>query len=222
MLSHFFLILILVFVFVSIGSECNISCYHISWFQSLYLFVYNLDTCYMRLSYIYFYYFSLFEDLFKCKLWESVWIINLLVLCHNFIDMVDTKDQNDFNFPNLEGRPKRRRQTKIKHLLKRSTEDKIIVEYNQYEVPIGNRANDRRSYISVLVRDNISILYEERRHVSLEIKEIFWDLLRVIYYFLFNFMVLFNFSFYININTTYYIVLQTKFIIDMRSINHVI
>ncbi|KAL9437117.1 hypothetical protein AB3S75_023038 [Citrus x aurantiifolia] len=89
--------------------------------------------------------------------------------------MVDIEEQNETKFSDLDGRPKRRKQTKEKHLLKRSTDDKLIVQYNQYEVPIGDETNDLRSYIGVLVRDNISILYDDWRRVPLEIKDKLWD-----------------------------------------------
>ena len=103
--------------------------------------------------------------------------------------MADIEEQNKINFSNLDGRPKRRKQTKKKHLLKRSADDKVIVQYNQYGVPIGDGANDLRSYIDVLVRDSISILYDDWRRVPLEIKDKLWDHLQVIYHFLFTFVV---------------------------------
>ncbi|KAL9417273.1 hypothetical protein AB3S75_040284 [Citrus x aurantiifolia] len=105
--------------------------------------------------------------------------------------MADTEEQNE-TFFNLDGRPKRRKQTKKKHLLKRSAGDKVIVEYNQYGVPVGDGANDLRSYIGVLVRDSISILYDDWRRAPLEIKDKLWDHL------------------------------QTKFVLDMRSKKHVV
>ncbi|GAY69109.1 hypothetical protein CUMW_269490 [Citrus unshiu] len=88
--------------------------------------------------------------------------------------MADIEEQNE-TFFNLDERPKRRKQTKKKHLLKRSVDDKVIVEYNQYGVPVGDGANDLRSYIGVLVRDSISILYDDWRRVPLEIKDKLWD-----------------------------------------------
>ena len=102
--------------------------------------------------------------------------------------MADIEEQNE-TFFNLDGRPKRRKQTKKKHLLKRSVDDKVIVEYNQYGVPVGDGANDLRSYIGVLVRDSISILYDDWRRVPLEIKDKLWDHLQVICHFLFTFVV---------------------------------
>ncbi|GAY60398.1 hypothetical protein CUMW_201720 [Citrus unshiu] len=65
--------------------------------------------------------------------------------------MVDIVEQNETKFSDLDGRLKRRKQTKEKHLLKRSTDDMLIMQYNQYEVPIGDGMNDLRSYIGVLV-----------------------------------------------------------------------
>ncbi|KAL9453499.1 hypothetical protein AB3S75_009159 [Citrus x aurantiifolia] len=106
--------------------------------------------------------------------------------------MADIEEQNETKFSNLDGRPKRRNQTKKKHLLKRSVDDKVIVQYNHYGVPVGDGANDFRSYIGVLVRDNVSILYDDWQCVPLEIKDKFWDHL------------------------------QTKFELDIRSKKHVV
>ena len=103
--------------------------------------------------------------------------------------MVDIVEQNETKFSDLDGRLKRRKQTKEKHLLKRSTDDMLIMQYNQYEVPIGDGMNDLRSYIGVLVRDNISILYDDWRLVPLEIKDKLWDHLQVIFHFLLTFVV---------------------------------
>ncbi|GAY59048.1 hypothetical protein CUMW_191590 [Citrus unshiu] len=93
--------------------------------------------------------------------------------------MADIEEQNKTKFSDLDGRPKRRKQTKKKHLLKRSVDDKVIVQYNQYGVPVGEGANDLRSYIDVLVRDSISILYDDWRRAPLEIKDKLWDRLQV-------------------------------------------
>ncbi|GAY60797.1 hypothetical protein CUMW_204870, partial [Citrus unshiu] len=92
--------------------------------------------------------------------------------------MDDIEEQNETKFSDFDGRPKRRKQTKKKHLLKRSTDDKVIMQYNQYGVPVVDGANDLRSYIGVLVRDNISILYDDWRRVPLEIKDKLWDYLQ--------------------------------------------
>ncbi|GAY48980.1 hypothetical protein CUMW_115770 [Citrus unshiu] len=89
--------------------------------------------------------------------------------------MADIEEQNETKFSDLDGRPKRRKQTKKKHLLKRLADDKVILQHNQYGAPIGDGANDLRSYIGVLVRDNISILFDDWRHVPLEIKDKLWD-----------------------------------------------
>ncbi|KDO56398.1 hypothetical protein CISIN_1g043500mg, partial [Citrus sinensis] len=94
--------------------------------------------------------------------------------------MADIEEQNKTKFSDLDGRPKRRKQTKKKHLLKRSADDKVIVQYNQYGVPVGDGANDLRSYIDVLVRDSISILYDDWRRAPLEIKDKLWDHLQFI------------------------------------------
>ena len=65
--------------------------------------------------------------------------------------MTDIEEQNETNFLDLDWRPKRRKEIKKKHLLKRSADDMVIVQYNQYGVPVGDGANDLRSYIGVLV-----------------------------------------------------------------------
>ena len=69
--------------------------------------------------------------------------------------------------------------------MKLTPDNKIIVEYNDYGIPIGEGGIELRSYIGVVVRDNISILYDYWRRVPLEIKEILWDHVLVIYDFLF-------------------------------------
>ena len=50
--------------------------------------------------------------------------------------------------------------TKKKHLMKLTPDNKIIVEYNDYGIPNEEGANELWSYISVVVRDNVSILYD--------------------------------------------------------------
>ncbi|KDO43780.1 hypothetical protein CISIN_1g043991mg, partial [Citrus sinensis] len=96
--------------------------------------------------------------------------------------MADIEEQNETKFSNLDGRPKRRK----------SVDHKVIVQYNHYGVPVGDGANDFRSYIGVLVRDNVSILYDDWQHVPLKIKDKLWDHL------------------------------QTKFELDIRSKKHVV
>ncbi|GAY68462.1 hypothetical protein CUMW_264310, partial [Citrus unshiu] len=59
----------------------------------------------------------------------------------------------EFTLPELDGRPRRRKQTKKK---------------------VGKGRNDLRSYIGVIVRETISILLDHWRCVPLEMKETLW------------------------------------------------
>ena len=45
--------------------------------------------------------------------------------------------------------------------MKLSLDNKIIVEYDDYRIPVAERAIELRSYISVVIRDNVSILYDD-------------------------------------------------------------
>ena len=69
--------------------------------------------------------------------------------------------------------------------MKLTPDNKIIVKYNDYGNPVGEGGAKLRSYIGVVVKDNVSILYDDWRHVHLEIKEKIWDHVLVIYDFLF-------------------------------------
>ena len=89
--------------------------------------------------------------------------------------MADIEVQNETKCSDLDGRLKGRKQTKRKHLLKRSADNNVIMQYKQYGVPVGDGANDLKSYIGVLIRDNISILYDDWQRVPLEIKDKLWD-----------------------------------------------
>ena len=65
--------------------------------------------------------------------------------------------------------------------MKLTPDNKIIVEYNDYGIPVGEGGIELRSYIGVVVRDNVSILYDDWRRVPLETKEKLWDHVLVIY-----------------------------------------
>ena len=70
--------------------------------------------------------------------------------------------QNDeFTLSKLEGRPRKRKQTKKKGLQKEEFSNEALVEYNSYGVSVGNGRNDLRSYIGVIVRETISILLND-------------------------------------------------------------
>ena len=69
--------------------------------------------------------------------------------------------------------------------MKLTPDNKIIVEYNDYGIPVGEGGTELRSYIGVVVRDNVSILYDDWRRVPLAIKEKLWDHALVIDDFLF-------------------------------------
>ena len=70
--------------------------------------------------------------------------------------------QNDvFTLLELEGRPRRRKQTNKKGLQKQEVSHEAAIEYNSYGVPVGKGRNDLRSYIGVIVRETISILLDD-------------------------------------------------------------
>ena len=45
--------------------------------------------------------------------------------------------------------------------MKLSLDNKIIVEYDDYRILVGERAIELRSYVSVVIRENVSILYDD-------------------------------------------------------------
>ncbi|KDO36394.1 hypothetical protein CISIN_1g037590mg, partial [Citrus sinensis] len=77
----------------------------------------------------------------------------------------------EFTFLELNGRPRRRKQTKKKGLQKQEVSHEVAIEYNSYGVPVGKGINDLRSYIGVIVCETISILLDDWRRVPLEMKE---------------------------------------------------
>ncbi|XP_052297116.1 uncharacterized protein LOC127902299 [Citrus sinensis] len=83
-------------------------------------------------------------------------------------------DDVEFTLPELDGRPRRRKQTKKKGLQKQEVSHEAAIEYNSYGVPVGKGRNDLRSYIGVIVRETISILLDDWRRVPLEMKETLW------------------------------------------------
>ncbi|KAL6558448.1 hypothetical protein OROMI_018798 [Orobanche minor] len=83
-------------------------------------------------------------------------------------------ENNEFTLPELEGRPRRRKQTKKKGLQKEEFANHNVIEFNSYGVPVGKGRNDLRTYIGVIVRETISILHDDWRHVPMEIKDSLW------------------------------------------------
>ncbi|KAL9459871.1 hypothetical protein AB3S75_003137 [Citrus x aurantiifolia] len=51
---------------------------------------------------------------------------------------------------------------------------KIVVQYNEMGVPAGDEATELASFIGVLARTSVSILYSDWRKVPLETKECLW------------------------------------------------
>ena len=99
---------------------------------------------------------------------------DVLICCFQYCrDYRVMAEHEEMNLPDLEGRPSRRKQTKKKDLQKDG--DKIVVEYNIYGVPIGQGRNELRNYIGVIVREIISITYDDWRRVPLEVKEFLWQ-----------------------------------------------
>ena len=78
------------------------------------------------------------------------------------------KEERTFD-PDLKRRP-RRNLTKKKDL-QRVASDDIEVMYNSYGVPVGKKRNDMRNYIGVIVRERVTIIYDDWRKVPLDIKE---------------------------------------------------
>ncbi|GAY67966.1 hypothetical protein CUMW_260550, partial [Citrus unshiu] len=81
---------------------------------------------------------------------------------------VEMADDVEFTLPELDGRPRRRKQTKKK------VSHEAAIEYNSYGVPVRKGRNDLRSYIGVIVRETILILLDDSRRVPLEMKETLW------------------------------------------------
>ncbi|KAH9717944.1 hypothetical protein KPL71_022033 [Citrus sinensis] len=88
--------------------------------------------------------------------------------------LMEMADDVEFTLPELDGRPRRRKQTKKKGLQKQEVSHEAAIEYNSYGVPVGKGRNDLRSYIGVIVRETISILLDDWRRVPLEMKETLW------------------------------------------------
>ena len=85
-------------------------------------------------------------------------------------------DEHDESIlPDLEGRPPRRKQTKKRDLQKEGDSYHGTVEFNVYGVPVGKGRNELRTYIGVIVRETISITYDDWRIVPLEIKDTLWQ-----------------------------------------------
>ncbi|KAH9717949.1 hypothetical protein KPL71_022033 [Citrus sinensis] len=97
-----------------------------------------------------------------------------LVSSANFQSFPEMADDVEFTLPELDGRPRRRKQTKKKGLQKQEVSHEAAIEYNSYGVPVGKGRNDLRSYIGVIVRETISILLDDWRRVPLEMKETLW------------------------------------------------
>ena len=57
---------------------------------------------------------------------------------------------------------------------------KIMVQYNEMGVPVGDEATELASFIRVLARTSVSILYSDWRKVPLETKESLWKSVMVI------------------------------------------
>lgn len=89
--------------------------------------------------------------------------------------MSNKEETEEMSVPDCDERPTRRKKTKKKHLVNLTPVNKIIVEYNDYGIPVGEGATELKSYIGVVVRDNVSIFYDNWRHVPLEIEEKLWD-----------------------------------------------
>ncbi|GAY68461.1 hypothetical protein CUMW_264300 [Citrus unshiu] len=77
-----------------------------------------------------------------------------------FVGDMAEKEEPTYD-PNLEGRL-RRNLTKKKDL-QRGASDHTEVMYNSYGVPVGEKRNDLRNYIGVIVRERVPIIYDDWR-----------------------------------------------------------
>ena len=82
---------------------------------------------------------------------------------------------DDITLPDLEGRPSRRKKSMKKDLQKEGCNIQSMIEYNSFGVPFERGRNDLRNCICIIVRDIVSILYDDWRTVPLKLKETLWQ-----------------------------------------------
>ena len=85
----------------------------------------------------------------------------------NFSEMSDKEENKEMSVPECDERLMRRKKTKKKYLMKLTVDNKIIVEYNDYGILVGEGGTELRSYIGVVVGDNVSILFDDWQCVAL-------------------------------------------------------
>lgn len=126
-------------------------------------------------------------------------------------------DDVEFTLPELDGRPRRRKQIKKKGLQKQEVSHEAAIEYNSYGVPVGKGRNDLRSYIGVIVRETISILLDDWRRVPLEMKETLWVHFQVLFScFIVCLKILYNFQICLKLFLIHVIGLQKKFKLSLK------
>ncbi|CAH9139071.1 unnamed protein product, partial [Cuscuta epithymum] len=74
-------------------------------------------------------------------------------------------------------RPQRRQKTKKKMLLQKASDDRITVEVNAFGVHCGDGWTNLTNYCGVLVKDYVSIIYDDWRHVPDKVKDELWKYL---------------------------------------------
>ncbi|KAL9462459.1 hypothetical protein AB3S75_000462 [Citrus x aurantiifolia] len=79
--------------------------------------------------------------------------------------MPNKEENEETSVPECDEKLTRRKNTKRKHLMKLTPDNKIIINYNDYGLPVGESITKLRSYIGLVVMDNVSILYNDWRHV---------------------------------------------------------
>ncbi|CAH9146728.1 unnamed protein product, partial [Cuscuta epithymum] len=87
----------------------------------------------------------------------------------------------DKGLDDLGQRPKRRQKTKKKMLLKKAADDKVVVKVNSFGVHAGKEWTELTNYIGVLVRDHVSIVHDEWRHVKVKLKDEMWNHLKELF-----------------------------------------
>ncbi|CAH9071159.1 unnamed protein product [Cuscuta europaea] len=87
----------------------------------------------------------------------------------------------DEGLDDLGQRSKRRQKTKKKMLLKKSADDKMVVKVNRFGVHAGKEWIELADYIAVVVRDHVSIVHDEWRHVAVKLKDEMWNHLKELF-----------------------------------------
>ncbi|CAH9074013.1 unnamed protein product [Cuscuta epithymum] len=66
-------------------------------------------------------------------------------------------------------------------LLKKAADDKVVVKVNSFGVHAGKEWTELTNYIGALVRDHVSIVHDEWRHVKVKLKDEMWNHLKELF-----------------------------------------